>query len=55
MQRTQYGVPHKRPPAVNRIVLSVRGTFWLFWIPVVLVIVSLVGATYWLLTHPIPG
>ena len=44
--------PKKTAPS-NPIVLNARSASWLFWSMVTIITVMIVGATYWLLTHPI--
>lgn len=44
--------PKKTAPS-NPIVLNARSASWLFWSMVTIIAVMIVGATYWLLTHPI--
>jgi hypothetical protein len=54
MKRSTYGPKATRPAAANPIVLSIRGAFWLYWLPVVLVVALLIAAMGWLLTRPLP-
>jgi hypothetical protein len=53
MDTNRFESARKPAPRKNPIVLGVRGAFWLFWIPVTLVVLFLIGAAYWLLTHPL--
>jgi hypothetical protein len=55
MDTNRYESARKQAPKKNPIVLGVRGAFWLFWIPVGLVVAFLIAAACWLLTHPLPA
>jgi hypothetical protein len=37
----------------NPVILGPRSTFWLFWSLVTIVAVMIVGAIFWMLTHPL--
>jgi hypothetical protein len=44
-----------RPKAAarrNRIVLGQRAAAWLFWMLIGVISIAIIGALYWMLTHP---
>ena len=50
---SRYESTAKRAASANPIVLGARAASWFYWGMVVVLGVMIVGATYWLLTHPL--
>ena len=50
---SRYEQAPKRAAPTNRVVLSARSGSVIFWSLVTVIAVMIIGATYWLLTHPV--